>query len=162
MLDATNRMRRRLAGRLEPGEAVLAAASVHRLGTTTDALLGAAAAIATESGATTFRPSPSTPTGGAGGVAIDASPYMYLVVTSRRVMVLRRSALGRARDTLFEVPVGDVNALELKPSASRVDLRLENGRELGFETPKAPKFLPDVYRRLPELLTDAKRQSASA
>lgn len=67
MLDATNRMRRRLAGRLEPGEAVLAAASVHRLGTTTDALLGAAAAIATESGATTFRPSPSTSTGGAGG-----------------------------------------------------------------------------------------------
>ena len=31
-------------------------------------------------------------------MAIDASPYMYLVVTSRRVMVLRRSALGRAND----------------------------------------------------------------
>lgn len=158
MLDATKRMRRGLAGQLGPGEVVLAAASVHRLGTTTDALLGAAAAIATESGATSFRQARPAPTRGA---TVDASPYLYLVVTTRRVLVLRRSALGRARDIVFEVPVADVSALQLKPGASRVDLRLDDRRTLGFETPKAPKFLPDVYRRLPELLADAKRQSES-
>jgi hypothetical protein len=161
MLDATKRMRRRLAGRLHDDETLLAAVSVHRTGTTAAGLRGATAAIGGGPAAgVAFRADEDADAAragdGRGSGPAGASPYQYLVLTSRRVMVVRRSVFGRARDVVFEVPVERVTALQLRPGVGEVELRLADGRTLAFETPKAPRFLPEVYRRLPGLLAGAR------
>lgn len=157
MLDATKRMEKWLGGRLGSDEVVLAGVSAHREGTTSAAMLGATSAIlGAEAGSgVSFRDVPDRD-GGAGDGQAALSPYLYLVLTSRRVLVVRRSALGRPKDVAFEAPVEAVDALRLKPSAGRLELLLHGGHALTFETPKAPKFLPEVYRRLPALLARAK------
>ncbi len=158
MLDATKRMHRWLGGRLGSDEVVLAAVSVHREGTTSAAMLGATSAIlGAEAGSgVSFRDVPTRDAGGDQGQAA-LGPFLYLVLTSRRVLVVRRSAFGRPKGVAFEAPVEEVQAMGLKPRASRVELLLSGDHSLTFETPKAPKFLPEVYRRLPALLTEAKR-----
>lgn len=158
MLDATKRVRRRLAGRLGPDETLLAAVSVHRKGTTETALQGGvsgAVAAAAGGGVRFVDPEPAAADGGRSAVALDVGPYLYLALTSRRVLVLRRSAFGRMREVAFEVPVGEVAELALKPGSDRVELALRRGGALAFDTPKAPRFLPEVYRRLPVLLAEA-------
>lgn len=159
MLDATKRLRRRLARQLHPDETVLAAVSVHREGTTTAALLGARAA--STPGSAFKYDVPTSERNRWAESAGNAGPYLYLAVTSRRVVVVRRSVLGRARDIVFEAPLGQVRSLAMKPNnAGHVELELSDDRVLLFETPKAPKFLPEVYRRLPDLLAEAKGREA--
>lgn len=155
MLDATKHLRRRLAGKLRPDETLLAAVSVHREGTTAAALDGISAAIAADQTTSVSFRETSAPDR-RGGPQIDTGPYLYLALTSRRVLVVRRSALGLARDVVFEAPIGEVDALGLRPRSSAVELRLSGDRVLELETPKAPRFLPEVYRRLPDLLAEAK------
>jgi len=157
MLDATTRLRRRLAGRLHSNETVSAAVSVHRPGTTAAALGGGAGgAVAAVSGTgVTFDDAPAD---SGDRSVLDAGPYLYLVLTSHRVLVLRRSVFGRAKDVVLDASLDEVQAIEMKPNSSRIELRLSGDRTYAFETPKAPKFLPEVYRRLPALLAEARKR----
>lgn len=80
---------------------------------------------------------------------------MYLVLTDRRLLLVRRSRLtGRAREVLAEWPLAEGGAIRVPRNAQALILEHAQG-SLHLELPLAHKFLPDVYRELPRLHRDA-------
>jgi len=81
----------------------------------------------------------------------------YLVLTDSRLLLVRRSVLGRAREAALDVGVEEVEAIRSRPQSHLVVVELADGRRIELETPKAFKFLPDVYRELGRLLDQQRK-----
>ena len=81
---------------------------------------------------------------------------MVLALTDRRLLLYRASRLGgKPKDLLAEWPVGKVDAIDPPRNNQKLTVTID-GRQLSLETPQVPKFLPDVYGKLPKLLDGAK------
>lgn len=154
MRDRTARIGRALRGHLHPGEAVLAAVAVALPGTNAARIAGAAQAAG---GAAGYRDDSGLGRSRreAAALGIESGFQFFLVVTSRRVLLARRSAFGRAREVVLAAPVGEAGVRVSKP-AQALDLVLPAGRLLRLETPRPFRHLPPVYERLPEIVAEAR------
>lgn len=161
--DDTRRIAKRVARYLEPGEQVLAGVHLQKPGTLSAAMeSGTSAAV----GATMGLP-PSFPdddpkekrgwdkeTGAAG---IDAETakrthWVYLVLTSSRVLIVRRSRMlqWQARELIASWPLEEIERIEAPRNRGHITVHHVAG-SFTFELPQAHKFLPQVYRDLPAI-----------
>lgn len=158
MRDITERLARRLRDRLDPGERVLAGVSLNAKGTMSASISGAARA-------STGVPSVA-PDGELADVRRDHADLgvtgvrFHLLLTDRRVVLVRRNAFGLAREVTFAAPLAEVDSIQVSTRSTAVPLRLVDGRVLELETPKAPRFLPPVYADLPSRLAAARAAQA--
>lgn len=159
--DRTGSIARRLRSRLGPGEEVLAGVDTLTPGSVAAGMAGAtggahAAAVG----------SPVTPTDAgseqhrtwmrqADRVGIDPelarrAVGVHLVLTSARLLLVRRSRLtGRPREILTGWPLDVIEAIDVPRRGQSVTITVD-GEKLRLELPTAHKFLPDVYRELPD------------
>lgn len=165
--DRTATIAKRVARWLEPGEVVLAGIDVQSPGTHSAGFAGASGGA--HAGAAG---SPMTFSGagadqhrrwvhqaeqvGLDPEAAHTSIWMHLVLTSRRLLLIRCSRLTRRPlDVLGAWPVGDVEAIVVPRGGSSTTITV-GGNELRLELPHSQKFLPDVYRELPARWADAR------
>ena len=163
--DRTASIARAIGRMLEPGERVLAAVTLNSPGTNEAAMAGGASGgVAGALGApVTFPPGQSrthqTWLVESAAVGIDTAlaartVALHLAITSRRVILVRRSRLlARPRELLASWPLAQAD-VKVPRGGSHVDVWVGEHR-VRLELPKAHKFLPDVYRQLPKI-----RQSA--
>jgi len=157
--DPTGRIARAVRGLLEPGEDVVLAVKVQRPGTHSAQLEGAATGAI--SGAT------DTPYAARGGtdpdharwleqaVSLGIAPeaaqrviHLFLVITSSRVLLVRRSRLmGRAQELIAAWPRTSLRASKITATSHTVQLEVD-GAPLHLELPKAAKHLPAAYREI--------------
>lgn len=161
--DDTRRIAKRVDRFLKPGEEVLAGVHLQQPGTfSAEMQSGTSAAV----GAAMDLP-PTFPEddpnqertwrGQTGSVGIDEatakrSMFVYLVITSSRLLILRRSRLlrWRPREVIAAWPLAEIERVEVPHNGERVTVRHGAGF-LTFELPQTHKFLPQVYRDLPAL-----------
>ena len=155
MRDITQRLARRLSADLDADELVLAGVAVAAAGTFSAAITGAARAA--------DGPPSVAPDGELARTrrrhedqGLGRAVGFYLLLTDRRVLLVARNAFGLARGVVLDVPVSQVEHLRPPTRSMKLTLVLVDGRTLALEAPKAPKFLPPVYRQLGELLARAK------
>lgn len=165
--DLTTEIAGSIRTELLSGESVLAGVHVQRPGTNANAISGAASGAVVGALGTP----PTIPGGDPEGTAewrqeaeragSDADStakavWLILVITTKRVLLIRRSRLtGKPRGILAAWPVSRVAGIRVPRSGSSVHVDLE-GASLQLELPVAHKFLPDVYRNLPKHLEDAR------
>lgn len=165
--DDTARIAKRIAQHLEPGERVVAAVHLQKPGTLEAGMqVGASAAV----GATMGLP-PRFPDGDPGeerawrdettGAGLDEEAarkahWVYLVLTSSRLLLIRRSRFlrWRPREVIAAWPLREIERIEVPRNGSAATIHHRAGA-LTFELPQAHKFLPQVYRDLPALHREA-------
>lgn len=165
--DDTRRIAGRIARYLEPGEQVLAGVHLQSPGTN-----AAAMSTATSGAASATVELPPTIGDGdpkkerewrkqSGAAGIDEktanrSNFVYLVLTSSRLLVVRRSRVLRwqPRELIAAWPLDAVERIEVPRNGDRITVHYSGGA-LTFELPQAHKFLPQVYRDLPSIHEEA-------
>lgn len=155
MRDRTAALARRIHGDLRPGEEVLAAVGLARHGTAAVALAAGARAadgVAVFGGLPELSEEPKEITG----------THFLLSVTSQRILLHRRSLFGRPKEIVLATELDDGVDIRISKQGHAVFLVSRDGAELRLETPKAFRFLPDVYERLPETIAAARRDRATA
>ena len=152
--DKTSSIGRRVGHLLRPGEAVRAGVELSLPGRKAAQLAGAARSA---DGTYAHRDDPELVRSieQARDLGIEGQSF-FLVLTDARVLLVRRSAFGRAKDAVVDVPLAEVDAIHARKQADRIDLSLVDGRTIKLEVPRAFKFLPLVYERLPRLLEEAR------
>lgn len=174
--DPTPAVRRALRGRVLPAdEDVLAGVYVQRPGTdqaardvATSAAIGSSTGIhgatfSTQGGAAWDRwAQDAVGPHQAGAAAHRSAIWFVLAVTTKRLVLVRRSRLTRRpRDIFAAWPLTDVDRIVVPRGSST--LRIVRGEtELLLELPLAHKFLPEVYRELPAILDRARAEVAGA
>lgn len=78
----------------------------------------------------------------------------WLLLTDRRLLLVSRTLLNRAGATVLDVPIADVASITTSTAGQSVTLHLPDDVTVALETPKAFRFLPDVYHRLPSIVED--------
>lgn len=166
--DKTDEIARRIQGDLKSGERVVACVHVQRPGTFSAEMEGAVGGAVTGaiggSNPMSFRAEDGEHEGWAGSLAaLGVQPSaagvikMVLALTDQRLLLYRASRLGgKPKDLLAEWPVDKVDAIEPPRNNQKLTVTID-GRQLSLETPQVPKFLPDVYGKLPKLLDGAKK-----
>ncbi len=171
--DRTTAIARAVEGRLEVGERVIAGVDVQSPGTIGAGIAGGAGgavAGALDTGPTVSR-------GGSAphdrwmreataididGRAASRAVWMIMVLTTRRLVLIRRSRLTRRpREILAAWHLDDVDALRVPRGGSSITIAV-GGVSLRLELPTAHRFLPDVYRELPRLFEEARGHDAGA
>lgn len=153
MRDRTKAITSAIGSQLSEGEAVLGAVSV--------ALPGVGAARIVSAGRVADGHFPAQAgvdhiaREGAAAFGIDGLQF-HLVVTDARLLLVRRSVFGRAKQVVLVLPLGEVAAFRLPRASQTYVLEHIDGRSLKLELPKAPKFLPEVYTALPARFRDAR------
>ena len=165
--DDTRPIAKRVARYLEPGEEVLAGVHLQQPGTMSAELqTGASAAV----GATMALP-PRLPDGdpeqertwrrqadaaGLEEATVKRAHWVYLVLTSSRLLLLRRSRLLRwqPRELIAAWPVEEIERIEVPRNGAGLTIHHAGG-SLTLELPQAHKFLPQVYRDLPAIHAEA-------
>lgn len=169
--DRTTQIARAIASELTPSESVLAGVHVQRPGTTASAVAGGASGAVAGAlsapmtfpdgggaGADTWRREAEQAGSDSDGVA--KAIWLILVITTERVLLIRRSRLsGRPKGILAEWPLSHVEGIRVPRNGTSVHVVLQ-GTSLELELPLAHGFLPDVYRKLPALLQQARKESA--
>ncbi len=160
--DLTIAVTKRLRGALAPGEQVLAGVAVDLAGTTAAALgAGAGAAVSSTTGVDTV-PLGDNASGlpaaknAAKEAGLDGGPRLVLALTSARVLLLKRRPFGVVGPVALDVPLADVKELAMSKRSQKVTLTTVRGT-VPLELPKAWKFLPEVYGRVPELFAQARQ-----
>ncbi|MFP4513836.1 MAG: hypothetical protein ACLFRV_12885 [Acidimicrobiales bacterium] len=164
--DPTPAITRAARDHLLPGEEVVAGVHVQMPGTNGAAMSGAASGAV---GATLDLP-PSVGHSDDEGVqrwrsaavAMGVDPeaarrmiWSALALTTSRLLVLRRSRLSRRVVGAGAAwPVGEVEIVVPRQGSTLTIHRRE--LSLPFELPTAHKFLPEVYRELPERLAEVR------
>lgn len=161
--DRTASIARGVRGHLASGEEVIAGVHVQVPGTLAAGMAGAASGA--QAGALDVAVTLSD-AGGAEGARwrqeaaevgyVDRRPsrgMLLLVLTTARVLLVHRSLfLGRALNLAGNWPIAAVDRIEVPSNGSSLKLRFTSGADLILELPHAHRFLPDVYRALPQLL----------
>lgn len=152
--DKTRSIGTQVRGLLRAGEAVRAGVEVALPGRMAAQLAAAARA---SDGLASFRDDPELARSAeqARAMGIEGKNF-FLVLTDARLLLVRRSAFARAKEAQLDVPLSEVDAIRVRKQVGRIDLHLTDGRTIELETPRAFKFLPLVYERLPQLLQEAR------
>lgn len=174
--DETARLARRVAGHLEPGEEVIAAVLLQRPGTLSAEVKGATSGAVTGAiGGTAYAPGREDAedrADRAGWVAqcealgvdralAERTIHSALVLTTARVLVVRRSSLTRRLgEPIGAWPVTEAH-VDVPRGEQTLTLRVGDA-PLRFELPQAHRFLPDVYRELPALVARARAQATGS
>lgn len=164
--DPTPAITRAVRDHLSPGEEVVAGVHVQMPGTNSAAMTGAVSGAV---GATVDLP-PSLGDSDDEGVrrwrgaavamgvdpeAVSRMIWSALALTTSRLLVLRRSRLTRRVVGVAAAwPVGEIEVTVPRQGST---LTIHRGEmTLPFELPNAHKFLPDVYRELPQRLAEVR------
>ena len=155
MRDKTAALAKHVRPHLRPGESVLAAVAVALHGTGAARMAGAASG----DGSPSFKGDNKLAASKAEAAKLGIAKgfQFYLVLTSLRLLLVRRSAFGRSKEVVFEVALDALEGIRASKGAQAVFVQFGDERkDLRLETPKPFKFLPPVYERLPALLAEAK------
>lgn len=171
--DPTDALARAVRRHLESGEDVRAGVYAQRPGSFAAAMEGGASgAIAGALDAPmSFRASDDDGPGeawrdelvhlGADRDVARRTVHVAVVLTSRRLFVLRRSNLTRrVRQPLVVLPVETVEGIDVSTRSTALVIRSTSG-PVHLELPQAHRFLPDVYRDLPSRLREVREEQAS-
>lgn len=163
--DDTRLIAKRIAEHLEPGEHVLAGVQLQRPGTFTAELeAGVSGAVnANFDLPPNFRDADpameeawreQTATARVDAETAKRAIWVYLVLTSSRLLLVRRSRLlrWRPREVIAAWPLEEIERIEVPRNGDRVTVHHGVAGSLDFELPQAHKFLPQVYRDLPSIL----------
>lgn len=165
--DRTAEIARSISSDLEPGEIVLAGVQVQRPGTTASGMsgavdgavtgaLGTAISFRDDDGKTVSEWQQAAGAAGAATEKLTKAIWLILALTTQRLVLMRRSRLtGKPAGVLAAWPVDQIAAIRVPRNGDFIHVDLD-GTTLTLELPQAHKFLPDVYRRLPELLARAR------
>lgn len=152
--DKTRSIGKQVGHLLHPGEEVRAGVEVALEGRLS-AQLAAASRAADGLAAVRDDPDLERSKQQARSMGVEGENF-FLVLTDARVLLVRRSAFARAKEAQVDVPLSEVDAIRVLKQSGRLDLHLTDGRTIELEVPRAFKFLPLVYERLPQLLQEAR------